>query len=177
MTEYQLLVRCLSEQTIVEEASRRLRTKEDGGFHSGMLQNPSDPDATFRAKAGKEHQGYVANLEETVGKNGSVITDYQYEKNNYSDSQFLKDSLERSEVHKEETTLIADGAYSGKENHDLATEKNIRNATAVYGNRRIPQAFQNPQWSRNITLHVEKIVSCRSDASERIDTREILLWL
>ena len=126
MTEYQLLVRCLSEQTIVEEASRRLRTKEDGGFHSGMLQNPSDPDATFRAKAGKEHQGYVANLEETVGKNGSVITDYQYEKNNYSDSQFLKDSLERSEVHKEETTLIADGAYSGKENHDLATEKNIR---------------------------------------------------
>lgn len=126
VTEYQLLVRCLSEQTIVEEASRRLRTKEDGGFHSGMLQNPSDPDATFRAKAGKEHQGYVANLEETVGKNGSVITDYQYEKNNYSDSQFLKDSLERSEVHKEETTLIADGAYSGKENHDLATEKNIR---------------------------------------------------
>ena len=91
-----------------------------------MLQNPSDPDATFRAKAGKEHQGYVANLEETVGKNGSVITDYQYEKNNYSDSQSLKDSLERSEVHKEETTLIADGAYSGKENHDLATEKNIR---------------------------------------------------
>ena len=35
ITEYQLLVRCLSEQTIVEEGFRRLRTKEDGGFHSG----------------------------------------------------------------------------------------------------------------------------------------------
>ena len=126
VTEYQLLIRCLSEQTIVDEAVRRLRTKEDGGFHSGMLQNPSDPDATFRTKAGKEHQGYVANLEETVGKNGSVITDYQYEKNNYSDSQFLKDSLDRSEVQEDETTLITDGAYSGKENHDLATGKNIR---------------------------------------------------
>ncbi len=80
ITEYQLLVRCLSEQTVVEEAVRRLRTKEDAGFHSEILQNPSDPDATYRAKAGKEHQGYVANLEETVGKNGSVITDYQYEK-------------------------------------------------------------------------------------------------
>ena len=34
VTEYQLLVRCLSEQTIVEEASRRLRTKEDGVSHS-----------------------------------------------------------------------------------------------------------------------------------------------
>lgn len=30
-----------------------------------------------------EYQGYAANLEETVGKNGSVITDYQYERNNY----------------------------------------------------------------------------------------------
>lgn len=30
ITEYQLLVRCLSEQTIVEEAVRRLHTIEDG---------------------------------------------------------------------------------------------------------------------------------------------------
>ena len=126
ITEYQLLVRCLSEQTVVEEASRRLRTKEDGGFHSGMLQNPSDPDATYRVKAEKEHQGYAANLEETVGKNGSVITDYQFEQNHYSDSQFLKDSLARTGIQTEESTVITDGAYSGKENHDLAAEKNIR---------------------------------------------------
>jgi len=51
-----------------------------------MLQNPSDPDATFRSKAGEEHRGYVANLEESVGENGSVITDYQFEQNIYSDS-------------------------------------------------------------------------------------------
>ena len=126
ITEYQLLVRCLSEQTIVEEGFRRLRTKEDGGFHSGILQNPSDPDATYRSKAGKEHQGYVANLEETVDRNGSVITDYQFEQNIYSDSRFLKDSLERTEVQEEKSTLITDGAYSGKENHDLAAQKNIR---------------------------------------------------
>ena len=91
-----------------------------------MLQNPSDPDATYRVKVGKEYQGYAANLEETVGKNGSVITDYQYEQNNYSDSQFLKDSIARMEVQGGTTTVIADGAYSGKENHDLATEKNIQ---------------------------------------------------
>ena len=126
VTEYQLLVRCLSEQTVIEDTIRRLRSKEDGGFHSGMLQIPSDPDATYRTKAGKEHQGYVANLEETVGKNGTVITDYQYEQNSYSDSQFLKDSLERNGFQEEETTLVADGAYSGKENRDLAAEKNIR---------------------------------------------------
>lgn len=126
VTEYQLLLRCLSEQTVIDAAGRRLRTKEDGGFHSTMLQNPSDPEATYRTKAGKEYRGYVANMEETVGKNGSVITDYQYEQNIYSDSQFLKDSLQRSEVHEETVTMITDGAYSGKENRDLAKEKNIR---------------------------------------------------
>ena len=96
ITEYQLLLRCLSEQTVVEENCRRLRTREDGGFHSDMLQNPSDPDATFREKAGKAYQGYAANLQESVGGNGTVISDYQYEKNTYSDSQFLKDSLEKT---------------------------------------------------------------------------------
>ena len=36
-TEYQLLVRCLSEQTVIEDSVRRLRNKEDGGFSSSML--------------------------------------------------------------------------------------------------------------------------------------------
>ncbi|MCI5919214.1 MAG: hypothetical protein MRZ75_07845 [Roseburia sp.] len=59
------------------------------------------------------YQGYAANLVETVGKNGSVITDYQYEQNNYSDSQFLKDSFARTGVQDESITVVADGAYSG----------------------------------------------------------------
>jgi hypothetical protein len=59
---YELLVRCLCEQTIVEEGNRRLREKEDGGMDSRIMQNPSDPDATFRTKAGKEYRKYTANL-------------------------------------------------------------------------------------------------------------------
>ena len=73
--EYDLFVRCLSKQTIVEKETRRLRTKEDGRMKSSMLQNPSDPEVTFRSKAGKEHRGYTANLEESVGVNGSVVTE------------------------------------------------------------------------------------------------------
>lgn len=56
-TEYDLFVRCLSEQTIVENENRRLRTKEDGGMkqpccrilltlkrHSGIKQEKSIED-------------------------------------------------------------------------------------------------------------------------------------
>lgn len=59
-------------------------------------------------------------------KNGSIVTDYQYEQNNYSDSRFLKDMLGRSGVQDKEVTLVTYSSYAGKENHDLAAEKNIR---------------------------------------------------
>ena len=41
-----------------------------------ILQNPSDPDATYRSKAGKSYKGYSANLVEAVDEKGSVIVDY-----------------------------------------------------------------------------------------------------
>lgn len=99
--EYQLLVRCLSEQTIIENSVRRLRNKKDGGFSSSMLQSPTDPDATYREKAGKKYRGYVANLEESVSENDSVITEYQFEQNTCSDSKFLQDSLQKTEYQEE----------------------------------------------------------------------------
>lgn len=123
---YQLLVRVLKEQTVVEESgTRRLKTKEDGAMGSQILQNPSDPDATYREKAGKQNRGYTANVVETVGDNGSIVTDYQYEKNTHSDSQFLKETVDAMEKTEEPTVLITDGAYSGKDNTDAAAKKNI----------------------------------------------------
>ncbi|NBH14151.1 hypothetical protein D3Z36_08140 [Lachnospiraceae bacterium] len=68
-------MKILSEQTIFEDAVRRLKSKEGGGMDSSMMQNPSVPNAALRSKAGKEYRGYIANVGESVGKNGSVITD------------------------------------------------------------------------------------------------------
>ena len=128
--EFELFSRCMGEQTVVEGGSRRLATKEDGTMGSSILQNPSDPDATFRSKAGKEHRGYVANVVEDVGTNGSVVTDYQFEDNTYSDSQFLKDYVGRHEPRDgKEGTLVADGAYSGDENVRIAEEKGVKLTT------------------------------------------------
>ena len=116
VTEYQLFTRCLSDQTVVENEKRRMRTKEDGTMNSSALQNPSDPDATYRNKAGKQYRGYSANIEETVGKNGSVVTDYQYDKNTHTDSQFLQGSLSAMEKSEEEIILVTDGGYDGQDN-------------------------------------------------------------
>lgn len=84
--EYELFTRCLSEQTIAEDGKPRLRTKEDGIMNSIMLQNPSDPEATYRNKAGKIHRGYAANIDKSANASGSVVSDYRYEQNIHSDS-------------------------------------------------------------------------------------------
>lgn len=39
---------------IREDDILRLKTKEDGSMNSSMLQNPSDPEVTYREKAGKQ---------------------------------------------------------------------------------------------------------------------------
>ena len=93
--EYQLLIRLLKERTIIDDGSRRLRQKEEVENPSEVLLNPSDPEATFRYKAGGKHLGYVGNIVESVGENGSLIIDYDYQQNTYADNQFMKDYLKK----------------------------------------------------------------------------------
>lgn len=129
-SEYLLLVRVLKEQTVQDEQGGYfLKEASDPSMNSSMLQNPADPDATFREKNGKHYRGYIANVTESVGDGCSVVTNYQYEKNNHSDSQFIDEALAEMEVQPERATLVTDGGYSG-EGHSLAAdEKNIELVT------------------------------------------------
>lgn len=126
-SNYQLLIRVLKEQAVEQEdGTYRLRTKEDGGMNSEILQNPADPEATFREKAGKQNRGYVSNVTEATGENGSIVTNYQYEQNIHSDSEFLVDSLEAMGPQEEPITIVTDGAYPSDEASQLAEKNNIR---------------------------------------------------
>ena len=149
LQSYELLVRCLCEQTVVEDGRRRLREKKDGGMDSQMMQNPSDPDATFRIKAGKEHRGYAANLEESVGEGGSLITDYQFDVNTKSDSAFLKEHLEAQEKSDESVTMVTDGAYYGDDNVELAKDKNITLLTTNLTGAATPDIYADFEFSED----------------------------
>lgn len=84
--EYQLLQRAIDEQTKHDDKGNRIPKTKDDRMASDILQNPSDPEATYRSKAGKSHKGYSANFVEPVDKKGSVIVDYQYDVNTKSDA-------------------------------------------------------------------------------------------
>lgn len=126
-SNYLLLCRVLREQTITgEDGGIRLRGKGEG-MTAEILQNPADPEATFREKAGSQNVGYTANLTESVGEEGAgIITSYQFEQNTYSDSQFLKDEITDMGEQETTVTVVTDGAYASSENTELAEGNNIR---------------------------------------------------
>lgn len=121
-SEYQLLIRVLNEQTKDGLAKNRKEIRSDS------LQNPNDPDATYRKKAGKEHKGYVGNLVESIGENGAgVITDFSYDENIHSDLEYTEEYISNNE----NNTVIADGAYGSTELHDKAKGKGITLVTTA----------------------------------------------
>lgn len=141
-SEYQLLIRLLKERTIIDDdGSRRLRQKEEVENPSEVLLNPSDPEATFRYKAGGKHLGYVGNVIESVGEAGSLVTDYDYQQNIYADNQFMKDYLNGNKDFSDGSFIVADGAYSGEENSRLASEHNLKLVTTNFTGRKPDEIY------------------------------------
>ena len=155
LPEYQLLRRVLLEQTNTD-ANGNVIPKDKKSITPSSLQNPSDPDATYRSKAGKANKGYVGNLIETVDENGSIITSYDYAVNSHSDSRFCKETIEKLGKQETKTTLIADGAYASTENVDLAADNNIELiTTALLG--KTPDVIQA---SFQIDSNKREVIKC-----------------
>lgn len=87
--------------TCVANLSRLMKKMEDAALPEGLAHYTEDDD------------------------HNSITIDYQYERNNYSDSQFLKDYIEQQPDNGPSSTLATDGGYCGMENSLLAEDKNI----------------------------------------------------
>jgi len=154
-SEYQLLVRVLEEQTELDSKGK-IVPKDKKQIKTTSLQNPSDPDATYRFKAGKSHKGYVGNIVETFDENGAIITAYDYQKNNYSDSQFCKDTIKNFCLQEQKTLLIADGSYASVENFKLAFERNIELVTTAL----LGKSPNNIHASFQLDTKEHKVIKC-----------------
>jgi len=123
---YKLLVRLIQDQTTVDE-NDKLSPKAGKQISSTSLQNPTDPDATYRQKYGG-NTGYVANIVETFNEDTSIITNYDLKPNIYSDSKFSDDVITAiSEKKKADETIqvITDGAYYEQNKAEEALKQNI----------------------------------------------------
>jgi len=92
--EFKLLKRMLGEQTKDDDDFDNIEPKENKDISPESLQNPSDPDATYRFKY-DDNQGYVANIMETFDDNNSVIKGYDYQQNIHSDQKFCEKTIDK----------------------------------------------------------------------------------
>ena len=172
-TEGKLFKRVLSEQTVVEKGKRRFAVPEDHTMSSSCVQNPVDPDATYREKAGKAFIGYVTNIAEAVGPLGSQIVSWDLQQNVVNDAEMAKNFLQCA-------MAITDGIASynkllGIENPaDMEKCRAVLNEKmelvqntmleAARANRRIPRAADLDP------LHEETVRSTQMDMFEYFDS-------
>jgi hypothetical protein len=121
--EYQLLNRMLNEQTHVTDGKTELVPSKEISPES--LQNPSDPDATYRRKGSKDNTGYTANIVENFDDKNAVILQYDLQKNTHSDQKFSRETIDKLGKQEEEVTVIADGAYYSEDISEKAADNNI----------------------------------------------------
>lgn len=123
--EFQLLSRMLNEQLNKDDKGNTI-LKPGNEISPESLQNPTDPDATYRKKY-KDNTGYVANVVEAFNDENSVIIDYDLKPNTYSDSKFADDVIEKlaDDQDNKDIKLITDGGYYSQEKAEEASSEGI----------------------------------------------------
>lgn len=124
--EFQLLSRMLAEQTTQTDPATPPTPKPGTEISANSLQNPTDPDATYRKKYG-DNIGYVANVAEQFDGKNSVITSYDLKQNTYSDSKFAVDMIDKYGATPSTNIVqfIVDGAYYEQEKAEEALSRGI----------------------------------------------------
>lgn len=135
---YKALERIFYEQCDVEE--QKITVKKNTG--GNVMQNPSDPDATYDGHKG---QGYQAQLTETYSPDNEqqFITNAIVETACQPDSQSVEpilEELKENELLPEE--MLADSAYCGDENVVLAEEAGVELVGPVPGNSKKEDQYE-----------------------------------
>ena len=165
--EFKLLYRMLGEQTKMSEG--KLDIKESNELSPVSLQNPTDPDATYRKKGTKDSIGYVGNVVETFDDTNKIILQYDLQKNIYSDQQFSDDTLNKLGQQEDEVVALMDGAYYSEELSKKATSQNIKFIpTNLVG--RSQSAEKSGYENFNIDETKQEVIACQMN-QKPIDSR------
>ena len=129
MTTYKALQRVLEEQCDVQEEQVTLKAKPG----SDVMQNPSDPDATYDGHKGP---GYQAQISETCSEANDVqlITGVAVEPAHCSDQDALEPMLDQLEANDRKPELLfADTHYGSDENVEATACRGVDLQSPVSG--------------------------------------------
>lgn len=149
--EYQLLTRLLQEQCIETEEGCLIPI-EGKQLSSSNMQNPSDPDATYRYKSGKGNVGYTVNLVEVRDQEKKIglILSHDVQNNLHSDAEFGETFVKEDPLANEINALAVDGAYYRQDTLQSAKEKGIElNVSNMTGRKPSKEKLPVNQFKRD----------------------------
>ena len=152
---YKAVERIFYEQCEIHEDKVVIKKKTGGG----VMQNPSDPDATYDGHKGP---GYQVQLSETCNEENDVqlITSAIVETAAASDARAVEAVLDDLSAHGlSPEQMLADGAYAGDDNVQLADEQGVELVGPVAGCS-IPNDEQLTIDDFNIDETSEEVVCC-----------------
>ncbi|GHT86774.1 hypothetical protein FACS1894137_12820 [Spirochaetia bacterium] len=130
--EYHTMERVFEEQYKIEQAEGEKKTiavpREKTEISAKNVQNPSDPDAQYRNKAGVGVKGYSINVTETCDKDSlNLIVDVETKGAGAPDNEYVQPSLEAAaEIVPDKIEVVhTDGAYHSPENRAACKENGI----------------------------------------------------
>lgn len=104
--------RLIDEQCHISR-KKKVFLKESMEISSSSMQNPADPDATYRKKNGEAHRGYAVHATETCDAENAiqVVMDVAVVKNNVDDAAVLAESIAEYKEGSALEMIIADGGF------------------------------------------------------------------
>ena len=173
--EFKLLKRMLGEQTDHNDDNfddidpDNIEAKNGKELGSDILQNPSDPDATFRQKY-EANIGYTANVVEFFDRDNSVIKSYDFKPNIYPDQSFSGDTL--AKLNNDPAVkcdldnpfkLFMDGAYYSYDLAKKAIESGIKYMPGELTGKKPAVEKMSFYENFNLDSDYENILSCAND--------------
>ncbi len=124
---------------IDEQTSDGHSPKDDKDQSAGNMQNPSEPDATYRKKGNKSGVGYTMNIVEARDneKALSMIVHAERQPNIVSDTELGRNTLDGDLKGVE--TMVSDGAFYSQEVVEKAQEKGIELSFSALNGRHAPE--------------------------------------
>lgn len=109
---------------LLEEQTDHFSPKNPKEIKADSMQNPHEPEATYRVKGKKSSVGYITNIVEARDreKGLSMIIHYEKQPNIVSDTELGLNTVKALEG---VTTLVSDGSYYSKDMAQAAEEKGL----------------------------------------------------
>ena len=150
--------RLINEQCNVTNAIK-VELKEAKEIVSGSLQNPADPDATYRNKRDEAFHGYSTHGTETCDPENpiQVITAVTTVQNNVDDAKVLSENISTLKKETKLEIIITDGGFVSDDVRNICDKKDINFiATAIRGKSQEEDTLDSLSFSLKENNLIEK---------------------